>query len=154
MKRTLFAVLLLLVFSALSGCAGPDYPPLPDDPIAFKTGSFEDTEHDGALYATLEYGGRTYIGYGTANRRFSRDKAESCIGYIVMDANITSVPDPDNRNSRVYTLVGDPDRNFLMDYDKTAGPMNQPYFRRAVDTRGKDIAVPEFIDDPGYEYWR
>jgi hypothetical protein len=31
--------------------------------------------------------------------------------------------------------------------------MNQPTFLRAVDTQGKDIVIPYYIDPLGYEFW-
>ena len=107
-KRILFIPLLILIFT-LGGCGRVNYPALPDEPIAFEMGTFEDTEHDSARFGTLEYNGRTYLGYGTIRNAFKRDDVDSCIGYIVMDENSSSNPDPNNINVRVYTLMGDTD---------------------------------------------
>lgn len=41
-----------------------------------------------------------------------------------------------------------------MEYDDTIELMNQPDFYRAIDTNGKDIEVPNYIDEFGYEFWK
>lgn len=42
--------------------------------------------------------------------------------------------------------------NYLGRFE-TEGIMNQPDFFRAIDTVGKDITTPAYIDDLGYKYW-
>ena len=32
--------------------------------------------------------------------------------------------------------------------------MNQPYFFRAIDTAGKDMEIPAYIETLGYEFWQ
>lgn len=64
-----------------------------------------------------------------------------------------TITDMDNTDRRIYTLSGDPERNFLLDYDESVKLMNQPTFLRAVDTQGKDIVIPYYIDPLGYEFW-
>ena len=153
-KKILFIPFLIFIFT-LCGCGRTNYPALPDDPIAFEMGTFEDTEHDSALFGTLEYEGRMYIGYGTISNTFKKDDVDQCIGYIVMDENSTSNPDSNNTNVRVYTLTGDDDHNFLMNYDNTAGlTMNQPSFWRAIDTKDRDIEIPQYINVLEYEFWK
>ena len=78
---------------------------------------------------------------------------DSCIGYLVQNEKLSSVVDLSNTNWRVYTLSADPEHNFLMDFDDSVELMNQPAFWRAIDTREKDIEVPEYIDSFGYEFW-
>ena len=143
-----------IAFIVMSNCGKNSYPALPDNAMAFEMGTFEDAAHDSALFGTLEYDGRTYIGFGTVNNKFRHTAVDRCIGYVVMDENSSSNPDPNDTNTRIYTLSGDTDHNFLMDYNETAGPMNQPNFWRALDTRGEDIEIPKYIDDLGYEYWK
>lgn len=151
-KRMLIPLLILLLL--LCGCSEKPYPGLPETPIAFELGHFEDTEHDAAWFGTLEYNGRTYIAFGTTSNGFRRDDVDQCVGYIVQDENSTSVPDPDNKNWRVYTLAGDADHNFLMDYDASASMMNQPSLWRAMDTKGKAIEIPKYISSFEYDYWK
>ena len=153
MNKKRIGVMLVACILMLAGCGKVEYPDLPDNPVAFEMGSFEDKEHDGALFGTLEYDGRTYIGYGTIDRAFKQSDINRCIGYIVMDKNSSSSPDLNNTDIRVYTLAGDADHNFLMDYD-SVGVMNQPGIWRAVDTKGKDLEIPDFIDDLGYVFWK
>jgi len=150
--RAIMIVIMVCLFS-MSGCGKQKYPPLPQNANAFKMGVFEDAEHDSALYATIEYNGRLYVSYGTISSSYRPEYAEKCIGYIIMDENSSSVVDPDNKDRRIYTVSGDPDHNFLMEYDETIRLMNSPTFFRALYTNGKDIEIPGFIDALGYDLW-
>lgn len=40
-----------------------------------------------------------------------------------------------------------------MDIDDSIKLMNQPTFYRAIDTNGKIIDIPIFIDSLFYEFW-
>ena len=122
MKKKVFFAAVTVLVSVLSACGKGGYPEFPDNAIAFEMGTFEDVEHDSAAFGTLEYDGRTYIGYGTINNKFTNTDADQCIGYVVMDANSTSNPDADDTNTRIYTLAGDADHNFLIEYSDAAEP--------------------------------
>ena len=100
-----------------------------------------------------EYNGRTYIPYGTSNNKYKKSDIESCIGYIIQNANSSTVIDPNNTNRRIYTLSVDPEHNYLMDFDDSIKLMNQPTFYRAIDTNGEIIDTPTYIDPLGYEFW-
>ena len=152
-KKCCFVFTIVLVLT-LSGCGRSNYPELPDNAIAFEMGTLEDTEHDAALFGTLEYNGRIYIGYGTINNAFKNSDVNQCIGYVVMDENSTSNPDPNDMSIRIYTLYGDDDHKFLMEHDSASGLMNQPSIWRAIDTRGKGIDIPNYIDALEYDYWK
>ena len=149
----LVACAVMMCFFALTGCAGEALPDLPEHAIAFDMGTFEDSEHDHALFGTIEYGGRTYLPYGTTNNRYHHRYVESCIGYIIQNEHSSSVVDPDNTSRRIYTLSDDPEHNFLMEFDASIPLMNQPDFFRAMDTNGKNIEIPDCIDSLGYEFW-
>lgn len=41
-----------------------------------------------------------------------------------------------------------------MDYYVESDLMNQPMFWRTIDTKGKEIVTPEFIDSLEYTYWK
>ena len=154
--RRILAVLLCAVITAaaLCGCSGRKaYPGLPDDPAAFTVGGYTDADDDGASYGAIEFEGRTYLPYGIPGSSVSARDIDKCVGYIVMDNNISSVPDPDNRDTRVYTLTDDPSHNYLMDLYTGPGIMDQPSFWRAADTRGRDVYTPRFIDSLDYGYW-
>ena len=49
-------------------------------------------------------------------------------------------------------LTADLDANYLGQFE-TEGVMNQPDFFRAIDTVGKDITTPAYIDDLEYIFW-
>ncbi len=152
-KITVIICSAVFCLFALCSCTRRPLPDLPGDAFAFEMGTFIDDAHDYDSFATIEYGGMTYIQYGTTNHKYSQNCVEACIGYIIQDANSSSVTDPGNTNRRIYTLSGDPERNFLLDYDDSVKLMNQPTFLRAVDTQGKDIVIPYYIDSLGYEFW-
>lgn len=154
MRKKLLLMGLLLTLCTV-GCGKKEYPELPDNPIAFTMGEFEDPEHDQEVFLTIEYNGRTYIPYGTPkNFSFGTKSLDKCIGYIVLDENVTNMPDPDCKSEKVYTVSGDEDNNFLMEYDDTYEWMTPPpIFYRAIDTKGKDITIPKFIDAGGHEFW-
>ena len=144
-----FCIAVLAVSASLmTGCGAISYPEMTDDAITFEMGTFKNPENDKDLFGTLEYNGRTYIAFGTVNNSFNDTYIDKCIGYIVNDE------DPQDKNRRVYTLAGDADQNFLIDYDNTVKLMYQPDFWRAIDTKGKEIDIPGYIDDLGYDYWK
>ncbi|MBR4727633.1 MAG: hypothetical protein IK080_07060 [Clostridia bacterium] len=155
LKKGWAAVLASMIFLfSLIGCGRQQYPPLPQDAIAFEMGTYEDAAHDDALFGTIEYSGRVYVAYGTISNSYRPKDAETCIGYIVQDENSASVVDPENKDRRIYTVTGDPDHNFLLEYDATIKLMYSPTFYRALDTNGQEIEIPEFITPLGYELWQ
>lgn len=152
-KRLVIGCAVMLCLFSLTSCMKKKLPDLPDDAALFEMGTFEDVEHDDALFGTLAYNGRTYIAYGTVNYAYKRSCVDACVGFIVQDEHSSSVPDPGNTDRRVYTLSADPGHNYLMEYDDTVRLMNQPTFYRAVDTKGKEIATPDYIQSLGYAFW-
>lgn len=104
-------------------------------------------------FGSIEFGGRTYIPYGTANRKYRKSDIDSCLGYIIQNEHSSSVSDSGNTMRRVYTLAADPDHHFLMDFDDSIRLMNQPSFFRAIDTKGETIDAPDCIDSLGYAFW-
>ena len=152
MKRNILILTVIALMLCLTACGNRIYPDLPEDPISFEMGVYLDPDDpDDAGYGTLEYEGRTYIVYGTLGKTLHKKDIDQCIGYIVMDENSSSVTDPDDKNTRVYTLADDPEHNYLMEYDSIF--MNIPSFWRAMDTQGKNIADPAYIDSLKYFYW-
>lgn len=153
MKKTIAYLLAVVEALALTGCGKMTYPDLPDDAIPFEMGTLVDASHDQASYGTIEYAGRTYIGYGTLGKGLHKGDIDRCIGYIVMDENSSSITDPDDTSVRIYTLSCDPGHNYLMDRDTAANLMTQPSFWRATDTQGADIPTPDFIQALEYSFW-
>ena len=87
-------------------------PDLPSNAIGFDMGTFHDIEHDDALFGSIEYGGRTYIMYGTVNNKYKQSYIDSCIGYIIQNEHSSSVIDSDNTNRRIYTTQEDQIREY------------------------------------------
>ncbi len=133
---TLICCVVTCLF-VMTGCTGKPLPDMPSDAIGFNMGTFHDTEHDDALFGSIEYDGRTYISYGTTNNKFKNSDIESCIGYIIQNANSSAVNDPNNTNRRIYTLSEDPEHNYLMDFDDSIKLMNQPTFLGQLIQMGK-----------------
>lgn len=126
MKKKLLGIILLGVFVlGLAGC-GVKYPELNDDAIAFDMGEYIDESDDNAGYGTIVYNGRIYIPYGTIKNSIKSKDIKKCIGYIIQNENSSSVVDLNDKNTRIYTLVDDPDENYLMDYYIGTTLMNQP----------------------------
>lgn len=153
MKKMIAYLLAVIAALALTGCGNMTYPDLPKDAIAFEMGTFVDAAHDQARYGTIEYEGRTYIGYGTLGKGLHKGDIDRCIGYIVMDENSSSITDPGDTSVRIYTLSGDTGHNYLMDRDAATDLMTQPSFWRATDTQGADIPTPGFIQALEYSFW-
>ena len=153
MKKKLFGIMLLgVLILGLTGC-GIKYPDLKDDAIAFDMGEYIDESDDGS-YGTIEYKGRVYIPYGTLKGFIKSKDIKECIGYIIQNENSSSIVDLDDKDTRIYTLVDDPDENYLMEYYIATTLMNQPSFWRAVDTKDKNIDTPKYIDSLDYNFWK
>ena len=135
------AALLLL----LPGCGKRIDMDLPANPIEFKTGTFVNPADPDDTYQSIEYNGRTYIGYGIIKGSIAGDDVGKCLGYIVQDGVVM-------KEVRVFLLNANPDANYLVQIF-TDGFMNQPLFFRALDTRGKAIDTPRYIEGLGYSFW-
>lgn len=143
MKRVILIISFFMVIM-LGGCGQSIYPELSEDAIAFDMGEMTDKTDDDSLYATFEYNGRTYMGYGTLSGSIKEENIKSCIGYLVQDGENTT-------DIRVYTLTDNEGNDYLMTY--VDGVMNQPDFWRAIDTCGMVIDTPAYIDSLEYPYW-
>ena len=113
-----------------------------------------DIYDDNAEYLVLEYSGRKYMPYGTIKRSIKESDIDKCIGYLFQDEIVTSMPDENNTDTRIYSLREDNDNNFLMEYYIKTNLMNPPTFWRAIDTKEKDIVIPNCIDSLEYDYWK
>lgn len=145
MKKLLSLFIIAISLLGLVGCGQTIYPDLPDNAVAFEMGEYVDT--DDAAYGTIVYQGRTYMPYGTLGKTLREKDISCCIGYMIQDGKADT-------DERVYTLSDDTECNYLMEYYAAAdNEMEQPYFWRAIDTRGKNITAPEYIDSLDYSYW-
>lgn len=145
LKKTVVfvAAALLLV---LSGCGRRIKYDLPATPIEFHTGTFVNPADSDDTYLSIEYKGRTYIGYGTLKNSIDGNDVGECLGYIIQDGAVM-------KPVRFFLLNADPDANYLVQIF-TDGFMNQPVFFRALDTKGKAIETPPYIESLDYPYWK
>ena len=135
--------MLLLI---LAGCGKRIDCGLPESPIEFHTGSFVNPADSDDTYQSIEYNGRTYVGYCTVKNSIDGNDVGKCLGYIVQDG----VP---MKDVRVFLLNADIDENYLVQL-VSGGIMDQPVFYRAIDSRGKKIFTPKYIEGLDYNYWK
>ena len=147
MKKYVVLLIIVIAMITLSGCLKVNYPELPENPVVFEMGEYIDKSDDEAGYSTIEYNGRIYMPYGTIKRAINSDDIDKCIGYVVQDGQ-------KDTDERIYTLFEDKANNYLMMYYVGESLMNQPDFWRAVDTNGKNIDTPVYIESFNYNYWK
>ena len=142
----LTAVFLAAAFQLfLAGCARRIDYDLPEKQIEFHTATFVNPADPDDTCQSIEYNGRTYIWYGTIKNKIGGDDVGKCLGYIVQDGVVM-------KDSRIFLLNADPDANYLVRIS-TGGVMEQPDFFRALDSKGKIISTPQYIESLGSSYW-
>lgn len=137
----MIAAAALCVF-LLTGCSRFDYS-LPDSPLVFREQEYTD-EKSGDSVTGFEYNGRDYAIFGTAKGGILSNEIGECLGYL-QDENA-----PDDKNARIMKLTASDD--FLMSY-YVGGIIEGTNYYRALDTKGQDIEIPEYICDLGYSFW-
>jgi len=136
MKKSIFiALFLCLILLALAGCAKRIDYSLPDDPVEFIADTFTNPADENDEHLSLEYNGRVYILYGKLKSSIDGNDVGKCVGYYVQDGRKME-------DVRFFLLADDENAIFLVSMD-TAGVMNQLDFFRAVDTKEKNIDIPE-----------
>jgi hypothetical protein len=131
---TPLAALLLL-----AGCYSDVYE-LPANAPELQQSSYVNENNDEDGYCTILYGGREYACYGTINNEFRHSDVRTCVGYTDGDTN-----------ERICKLKATDD--YLMS-KYVNGMMDQPIFFRAIDTIGKNIFTPPYIDSLDYDIWK
>ena len=144
MKKSITTAFCIAVALLLTGCGRRIDYELPVNPIEFHTGTFVNPADPDDTCQSIEYNGRTYIGYGTLKGSIDDDVGQ-CLGYIVQDGVVM-------KDVRVFLLKADIDANYLVQL-VSGGMMDQPVFFRALDTRGKTIDTPPYIERLEYPYW-
>ena len=144
MKKRMFLTALLLLAALCSGC-GSLAPELPADATAFPCVEFVDPADPEDGYLALEYGGRTYLPYGTLGGRLRKSDLGPCLGYPVQEGEA-------QRDVRICLLAADPAANYLVELFPEA-VMQQPVFYRALDTAGREINTPDWITPLEYGIW-
>ena len=122
----------------LAGCGNSVYD-LPEGAPAIETRTYVNEKDTEDTYVAIMYDGREYVFYGTIGRRMHTKEIAACVGYTGGDTN-----------ERIFAL-SDTDDYIMQKYMN--GMMEQPGFYRAVDTLGKEIYTPDYIDSLDYELW-
>lgn len=144
-KRILLELCLCLILLTMAGCRNRIDYSLPDNPIEFNTDIFINPSDANDTYLSLEYNERVYIPYGNLKGSINGKDVAKCLGYYVQDGNKME-------DTRLFLLTNDSNANFLMRID-VVGVMSQPDFFRAVDTKGEDIHIPQYIDSADEPFW-
>ena len=151
MKKKVLTLLMIGMLSLLfTGCV--DFPELDENAKCFDFSVIAYTSPEGYSEGiqTIEYNGRQYGFFGTLKNMISPMDVDKCVGYINNDINEAGA----NTDTRIYTLVDDPDNNYLLEYYIADTEMNQPTFLRAIDTNGMEIDTPRYIERLEYDYWK
>ena len=152
MKNRLLVVTIIIILVLAIIFTRTKYPDLKENAISFTMGEYK-SDIDDTIYGSLNYNNRTYIPYGTLKGQIRTKDIKDCIGYIIQDENSSSYINLNDKDTRVYILTNDTDENLLMVYYIGTTLMNQPDFYRALDTKNKNIEIPNFIDEEDYGYW-
>ena len=126
--------------------------PLGADAVCFRdTGQYQDV-------VSYKYAGRIYVPYGRRKEGWGKPgsrELDRCVGYVESNDSAPEKPVKDEGTAdsglRIYTLKGDDDHNFLMEYVET-GLMDEPTYLRAVDTKGEDagqVGLPDYVEPEG-----
>ena len=131
----------------LNGCANSLRVEQPKTPLLFDTYDFTDPDNSEDGYRAFDYMGRTYIPYAELKNRITRGEVGDCIGFVVQDG--------EEHGEWVVRLKAFESEDVLMIY-YPMGLMDPPHFYRAIDTKGKELALPAYMDTEGfgYDYWR
>ena len=146
MKRKCALLLILAMTILLLAACGGQGPQLPEDPIAFEMQEYVNPADPEDGYLALEYNGRLYLPYGTRGNSFRRSDLGDCLGYPVQEGQ-------PQKDVLICLLAADPETNFLVEYFPS-GFMQPPVFYRALDTAGKEIDTPEYIESLDYSIWK
>jgi ABC-type oligopeptide transport system substrate-binding subunit len=133
---------VIAVCMLLSGCENSVNYDIPGDAIAISDrneNTYLNPNDSEDAYSYVEIDGVMYLPYGTQGKTITSKEVGSCIAYSETDSN-----------ERFYEVNGTND--FIASYC-VDGEMEQFDFWRSADTIGKEIDVPDFIDDLGYEIW-
>ena len=145
-KKSMITAVLLLVLLLCGGCGKPANYDLPAQPQEFKVVNFTNPELNTDAYASIEYNGRSYIPFGTLTRKLKGADVGECLGYITQ-------MDLKDEATRILLLQSDSGSNFLIAVN-TKSESLETTVMRAIDTKKKDIPIPDFIKDEEYEFWK
>ena len=142
MKKHMVIAALLSV-SLLTACGNNYDDSLPETAVGLETSEFVNENNKEDTYSAITYNGRLYIGYGSG--RAKDNEYTECIGYLIQDGE-------EHKDVTFWQLRSVHNDDYIVSRDN--GWMSQPMFYRAVDTKGKDVYTPDYIDSLDYEYWK
>ncbi|MBO6060868.1 MAG: hypothetical protein J6P98_01945 [Clostridia bacterium] len=142
MRRTFFLIAALaLTLSFFVGCTGEKYP------LGEGAAAVEREEYalpDGSTAYLLRINGREYLYYGRLNGTVRASDTGKVLGYVRNEQF------PEDDGDRIVELTGAGD--IIMTY-YVKGIMEQPEFLRALDTVGRDIVIPGFVEPYEEQAW-
>ena len=131
----------------LCGCDNSLSLNYPEKPVKFSTYSFKNPADPDDGYEAFDFQNRTYIPYSSNGGSVIADEAEVCLGCIVQEGQA-------QEDVWVVRLTEFKDNDdFLMIYFPTGG-MQPDIFYRAIDTKDKQITLPDYISSDCYKYWK
>lgn len=116
---------------------------LPKNPIVFESEIYHSPKKDDSAYHMIKYKNRSFVLYGTLNKRITKKNVKKVLGYI-------SLENKKDKNSRILALNETDD--YLMEF-YVKGEMEQATFYRALDTTNKKIYTPDYIESLKYDIW-
>lgn len=143
-KSNLFLSMLFVLFTMLSlaGCSSKINYDITDSSVALnglKDNIYINPDDSDDTYLYIEIDGVVYVPFGVQNATITGDMIGECIAY-----------DADDSNSRYYKLIDNSD--FIASYH-VSGVMEQFTFFRRIDSKDKDIDIPDYIYDQEYLIW-
>lgn len=124
----------------MTGCSNDKINDLPKNAVPIEYIIFVDQNVPDSEYALIKHNGREYISYGIQGDTIKESIILECFGYGATDDN-----------ERYYSLVDTDD--YIASYYLN-GEMMQFDFYRAVDTIGKEIYTPNYIENLEYDIWK
>lgn len=144
MKKTISILLIFSLLSALVGCGSGPAPALPENATEFVLEEYANPIDAEDSYAAISYNGRIYAYFGTVDRSLRAEELGPCLGCTVLDG--------ERQADRICLLAADPEANYLARIP-VEGFMKQADFFRALDTAGKEIETPDYMQSLGYPIW-
>ena len=136
-KQVMEMILLGTMF--MTGCGASKIEDLPEEAVPIEVGTFSKSIASQTEYVSIQYNNREYVPYGMQKGRIEEEMIKECFGHDVQDTN-----------GRYYSLADTDD--YIASYNIYA-EMDQFSFYRAVDTMGKEIYTPDYVDSLGYDIW-
>ena len=150
MKKISMAFIICCLLTVY-GCGDPeigDYGfniTLPENPIKFEQGDYTNPNDKEDSYGTILYQNRVYLAYGRFRDEIPVEKFTDCVGYVVQK-------DETDKTDEIYFIKDDTNHQYLIEH-WAESYMESPMIWRALDTKGKEIQIYDFIEPLGSAIW-